>query len=658
MREFGWPEFGSLWGPGDARPPIDAVVVIGASLMNAMFGKNLVTPHATATALLAAAGHNIPVYGWATPSTYLSAAATHYNEARAAHPNALIISHFGGNNVTDGRPFPGGQANFETGLASFLAAAAGDKRLYPASLSFRDYGDATFQNPALGSKPYNENLVLPWIAANFPHAMAPYGRPKFDHYRIVLQNFEDWLHADNVHLTGSVGYPAMREWMVARMAEVLSRQVPAEIPERVYVPPPSNPISIINFTGLDYGATRYIDYNNVVVNAISIDPNPLPSILDTTGAPTGMSMALAYTGSPLLTTSDPGRGANPDGRVTGLPAYSGQLNCSHVVGASAYMTASVSLVLTFSGMVPLAEYEVRFIASRNTADARYTTVTVAGVPTTFNTSENPAVERGVTVSADAGGQMVVTTAVQAGTAFAYLGGLSIERVGDPPAHPLQAYYDTSTILIHHSTDGATPSGGPATALANLGAAGAAFNATVSGAAMTVTGNYLQASESGGFPILANPADLVGIRLMWVMNPSDVTNLRRLFGRNGTPRSEIRTSVNGSGLQVQVWSNQSGSGVSVNPTGRVPADLRPYLMEIQFNPTNIDFYIDAVLMGTASHSWSAVLVDRIGRADGTSVPYNGGMGDVLGVLLGQGNTAAAITAVRAYLNTRFSLGLSL
>ncbi|MGR3448998.1 MAG: LamG-like jellyroll fold domain-containing protein [Paracoccus sp. (in: a-proteobacteria)] len=109
------------------------------------------------------------------------------------------------------------------------------------SMSFRDYDDTTFQNPDAGSKLYNENLLLPWITANFPQAMTSYGRPVFDHYRRVLQDFETWLSADNVHLT-SDGYAQDREWIISVIASVLGGVEPAEIVERVAPEPEPEPV--------------------------------------------------------------------------------------------------------------------------------------------------------------------------------------------------------------------------------------------------------------------------------------------------------------------------------------------------------------------------------------------------------------------------------
>ena len=239
---------------------INAVVVIGASHEFAMFGKDLATPNAEATSMLAAAGHSLPVYGWATGGARLNRADDHYTAARNAFPNALIVSQFGGNNVSDTRPYPGGQTTFNTGLSELLGVASGDTRFYPASLTFRDYDDTTFITPANGSKPYNENLLLPWITTNFPHAMAPYGRPKLDLYRFVLSDFENLLEADNIHFTPT-GYAALKDYYIDRIADILSGTVPAEIAERVYVAPPvTTPSQVATPAATGTGNSRTITW--------------------------------------------------------------------------------------------------------------------------------------------------------------------------------------------------------------------------------------------------------------------------------------------------------------------------------------------------------------------------------------------------------------
>lgn len=414
--------------------PVDAVVVIGASIMNNAFGKNLTTPHNTATNLLAAEGHNLPVYGWATGSTTLADADEHYLEARAAFPNALIVMHFGGNDVSSFRPYPGGLATIESRLAALLAVTQGDARFYPASLTFRDYDDTTFQNPNNGSRPYNENVLIPWIAANFPHAMANYGRPKLDFYRRVLVDFETWLSTDNVHLAGT-GTTQFRAWLIARVADLLEDVTPPLIEERVYTAPPVDPdpepepepgtypLSVVNMA-MD---TSQIPYNNFQVETpVSV---PSISIFDVEGVSTGITGQLTFTPpETTIGTTNPGRGRNSSGRVLGLSTYNKNLLCTEVVRDSLYVTTSVVGTITLTGCVPNAQYEIGVIGSREATSVRNTVLNINGTTLTWDTSETTVQVRTATVTATAGG--VITMALSCGpsTSFAYLNGFSLRRV--------------------------------------------------------------------------------------------------------------------------------------------------------------------------------------------------------------------------------------
>lgn len=515
-------EIGSDTASGTAAlgaPPIDSVVVIGASHMNAMFGKNLTTPHSAASSDLSARGHSLPVYGYATPGDKIVDAVAHYNAARAARPNALIVCHFGGGDVTSIRPFPGGRAELEAGYAALRAATGNDTRFYHASLTFRNYDGNTFENPANGSKPYNENVVIPWIAANYPHAMAPYGRPKLDFYRRTLQNFDTWLGSDNIHLT-TAGYTAFRQFIMARVAEILSGTVPVELTERVYVPPaqiapafttrPSltgatalggtvtirlgvvsgnptptltgtltrpgsaavavvdgatfmveaadqggtvqlavaannsvgsandtallniptqtYPKAIVNFVAETAGAAGGWR-NNVIGNSTTVPSPADPDIQDTSGASTGMALALAFTGNPAIGSTDPGRGVNLMGITSGVPAYSGQLLASEITVNCMYVTASVTAHLTISGAVPNARYELGFVGARTASEARMTVISGPdGQSVEWNTSATTPTESKMTVTADGSGVIPLVMSTKAGTALAYLAGMSIQRV--------------------------------------------------------------------------------------------------------------------------------------------------------------------------------------------------------------------------------------
>ena len=230
-----------------------------------------------------------------------------------------------------------------------------------------------------------------------------------------------------------------------------------------------------------------------------------------------------------------------------------------------------------------------------------------------------------------------------------------------PVHPLKIYYDSGTIPIHHSTEGVSPAGGPAAALTNQGGAGAVFDASVSGSPIPVSGRYLQMSASAGMPTMAAPADLIGVRLMWIMQIGTYVNGTRVFG--GAVSSpygfEVRINSNASGQVVQLWSNASGSAVSASLGTRIAWPVAsPVLVEVEVEVSTATVFINGVNRGSGSHAWAQFLVENLGKGQiSTAVPLEGLMGDVLGVMTGRGDTAAAIAAARAYLDDRFALGLA-
>ncbi len=212
----------------------------------------------------------------------------------------------------------------------------------------------------------------------------------------------------------------------------------------------------------------------------------------------------------------------------------------------------------------------------------------------------------------------------------------------PPENPLAPFYGTGEgqVPLHISTAGVTPPGGPATAVVNAGGAGAALDAVVSGAAMVVDGAFLTTGAASGFPILAAPVDLFAGRLIWVMNQVGLVNLARFMGHTG---AEIRANLTEQGLTLQLWSDATGSGVTVNPGTRVPAGDGPLLCEVGISGTTGRFFIDGASLGTAPVAWETFPISRIGRGTGSATPVEGG---------------ATVAAVRAAMNDRFGLGLTL
>lgn len=221
--------------------------------------------------------------------------------------------------------------------------------------------------------------------------------------------------------------------------------------------------------------------------------------------------------------------------------------------------------------------------------------------------------------------------------------------------PLQPFYNSNTIGIHLRSNGATPPGGPVTAIANEGGAGALFNASVVGTPVPLTGNYLEATASSGYPQTANPADLIGVRLVWVMRTNVATGTYRFFGRSdGSTSSYVRTL---SGTSLQLNSNVTGTSVTIT-TPSFTASAAARIFELEMTATEVRLWINGVYIGAVTHPWSMFRVDRLTQGPSTLQAFEGGMGDVMGVVTGQADTDAAISVARAYLNERFALGLTL
>lgn len=139
-----------------------------------------------------------------------------------------------------------------------------------------------------------------------------------------------------------------------------------------------------------------------------------------------------------------------------------------------------------------------------------------------------------------------------------------------------------------------------------------------------------------------------------MDSVGTVNLTRFLGHTG---SEVRANITGQGMTLQLWSNATGSGVTANPGTRIPAEDRAYLCEVEISGGAGRFFIDGLSLGTAPVEWESFPISRIGRGTGTATPIEGGLGDVIFVN-GGGGSAATVAAVRAAMNDRFGLGLTL
>ena len=168
---------------GLLRTSYARVVFIGASIMQQVFSQNLAAPNAARTTAFRAAGLAVDVYGFGWSGYVVSSIRPKVIEALAAFPaDTLFVIHIGGNNVSNTRPYATASnasknaiiADYN-GLIADIGARKSDVILCP--ITFRTYEaetdvlalptprDAAFANEALGSKPYNDAIFIPAIAA-------------------------------------------------------------------------------------------------------------------------------------------------------------------------------------------------------------------------------------------------------------------------------------------------------------------------------------------------------------------------------------------------------------------------------------------------------------------------------------------------------------
>ncbi len=148
---------------------------------------------------------------------------------------AYALTHIGGNDVTNSRPYATAtQLELDT-LRDNLeyvydALENGGIKILPCSLSFRDYDDTTFENEENGSLPYNDNIVLPTCVERGPKFCYPDGRPFLDLYRFIRNN-PSYLHSDNIHLT-TEGYQAYRQFVVDTVVKyIITGVAPTQLPD-------------------------------------------------------------------------------------------------------------------------------------------------------------------------------------------------------------------------------------------------------------------------------------------------------------------------------------------------------------------------------------------------------------------------------------------
>ncbi|TWI32731.1 hypothetical protein [Paracoccus sulfuroxidans] len=222
-----------------------------------------------------------------------------------------------------------------------------------------------------------------------------------------------------------------------------------------------------------------------------------------------------------------------------------------------------------------------------------------------------------------------------------------------PYDALAPYYASGTIGIHFATDAVTTNaGGQVTGLRNKGALGAAFNATVSGEPIAISGNALNLTSTSGTITTATAAALSGVRLMFVVGLDQIVNGTRFFGHvNGAVTWDVHTNTNASGLIVQ-GRYVSGTATVLSGSPRILTAATGFaLIEVEFSATQWLTWINGTATTGANASVPEFYISTVGT--GTSgARMLGAMGDVAGVLTGRADTAAAIAALKTLLNQKF------
>ena len=343
---------------------------------------------------------------------------------------------------------------------------------------------------------------------------------------------------------------------------------------------------------------------------------------------------------------------------------------------SVRLSAQVAATPSGIGAVRLS---ARIVQARAAAVASASTVTAArgivrgrasAVSSASSAIAAGSIRRGRTAVVAASSTATATASVRRSRAAAVVTSSSVTAAWTAPPAPsaLTPHYGTGPgkIAIHLDADSVTKDGsGNVTAFQNKGGAGAMFNATVVGTPVPLNGKTLAlAGSATGTPELATSASLIDVRLMWVSTIT-ATNGMRFFGdldaAGGTDDYEIRLNVSGSDFAFQLWDNEGGVGAAVMAAPRVPAPAGGlHLFEIGVDQATglVKTYMDGAQIGQTSWAgaFNNFFIRRIGQGTGTGAQFVGQMGDILGVTLGSG-ADEAIAAARAYLNDRFTLGLS-
>lgn len=213
---------------------------------------------------------------------------------------------------------------------------------------------------------------------------------------------------------------------------------------------------------------------------------------------------------------------------------------------------------------------------------------------------------------------------------------------------------------HLAPESATLSSGNVTAVANLGGAGAALNATKSGSGnITLTnGRFTIASGTSPYLTLATAGDLVGTRLYMVasIDQASTGNLN-IAGHSVSTAAGGRTNIQwvraSNLLRLLRWNGASWESRDLDLGEVIGPNLRLIEIEIGDNDV-IRVWMDGTLRATGTNPWADFIVSRIFA--GYNSPYFSGTATDILWLRTDGTQDAAGASVRQELAQKNGLTL--
>ena len=405
------------------------VVVIGASIIQNSFGRDLVTPNAAATSYLGVDGVNVYGYGWSGYTIELLM--DKISEVFAAFPDndTLFIVHAGGNNTTATIPYGtaavSALAAFDTAITnmySLISSRTND--VIVADLTFRDYNNECVYNQELGSLPFIENLYKPKRLAKWTNTD---GNSVIDFYTYIRNNYALALSADRVHMTPAGEYLVMK-FPLDRIRYLFNGgSMPAPIVDTI--PPYEAPTGgsenniIINFGSDNLNSADL--FTGVKVRALDFVAGNIMPIHDVSGNSTPYSMSFtaeAFAGGAITL------GSNVNGVDLG-GTFANSLMSNPIHRETLWWSPTDLVKIKFLGFTVGQTVNISFVATRVTGMVRYTEmidvsnpVNLVAYPTSGSIPPEPVT---LTLTANAYGEVEVQFDAKSGTAYTYLGGIQL-----------------------------------------------------------------------------------------------------------------------------------------------------------------------------------------------------------------------------------------